>query len=188
MKIPYSGKFLPGDIFIHELQQIIQAIQLYTITAKLVTPLKAHSDSEWVECSTNPLLCFSVDSFLQYYTLPLVVCSGILCGACQPGLSQVLSTSRCKKCFSIWLLLMLPFALAGVALVVCLMVLNLTVSTGMINGLIFYANKVRANAATFFLSQTANTIFIWLQWTYYIFQDLVTVQSYLYQGLGKRSN
>ena len=87
--------------------------------------------------------------------------SGILCGACQPRLSLVLGTLNCKKCSNIQLLLILPFALAGVALVVLLMVLNLTVSTGTINGLIFYANIVRANTATFFPGQTANTFLSW---------------------------
>ena len=87
--------------------------------------------------------------------------SGILCGACQSGLSHVLGTANCMKCSNIWLLLILPFAISGVALVMCLMVLNLTVSTGTINGLIFYANIVRANTATFFPGQSANTFFSW---------------------------
>ena len=87
--------------------------------------------------------------------------SGILCGACQPGLSQVLGTSNCKKCSNLWLLLIFVFALAGVLLVAGLMVLNITVSTGTINGLIFYANIVRANAATFFPDKTANTFLNW---------------------------
>ena len=83
--------------------------------------------------------------------------SGILCGTCQPGQSQVLGTSNCKKCSNTWLTLLLPFGLAGVILVVCLMVLNLTVSTGTINGLIFYANIIRANNAIFFPDQSDNT-------------------------------
>ena len=87
--------------------------------------------------------------------------SGILCGRCQPGLSQTLGTSNCKQCSSLWLLLLLPFALARVALVVCLIVLNLTVSTGTINGLIFYTNIVRANNAIFFPGQNANTFLSW---------------------------
>ena len=87
--------------------------------------------------------------------------SGILCGSCQPGLSQVLGTSNCKKCSNLSLLLTFVFALAGVLLVAGLMVLNITVSTGTINGLIFYANIVRANAATFFPDKTANTFLSW---------------------------
>ena len=83
--------------------------------------------------------------------------SGILCGRCQPGLSHVLGTSNCKRCSNWWLLLTLVFALAGVALVAGLMLLNITVSTGTINGLIFYANIVRVNCATFFPGERANT-------------------------------
>ena len=83
--------------------------------------------------------------------------SGILCGRCQPGLSHVLGTSNCKRCSNWWLLLTLDFALAGVALVAGLMLLNITVSTGTINGLIFYANIVRVNSAVFFPGERANT-------------------------------
>ena len=87
--------------------------------------------------------------------------SGILCGACQPGFSQVLGTSNCIRCSNIWILLMLIFALAGILLVTGLVLLNLTVSMGTLNGLIFYANIVRANTATFFPDKTANTFLSW---------------------------
>ena len=77
--------------------------------------------------------------------------SGILCGACQRNLSQVLGTSRCKECSNIMVLALAPgVILAGILLVGCLMLLNFTVSTGTINGLIFYANIVRASQSTFF--------------------------------------
>ena len=87
--------------------------------------------------------------------------SGILCGTCASGLSSVLGTSNCKKCSNTWLLLVLLFALMGVILIVSLTILNLTVSTGTINGLIFYANVIRANTATFFPGQSANTFLGW---------------------------
>ena len=76
--------------------------------------------------------------------------TGVLCGACLPGFSLALRTSKCLECSNVWLLLLLPFAAAGLALVFVLCTLNLTVSTGTINGLIFYANIVRANHAVFF--------------------------------------
>ena len=76
--------------------------------------------------------------------------SGILCGACQQGLSLALGTSQCLKCSNTYLLLLIPFALAGVALVFLLLKCNLTVSVGSINGLIFYANIIQANQAIFF--------------------------------------
>ena len=76
--------------------------------------------------------------------------SGVLCGACQQGLSLALGTSQCLKCSNIYLLLLIPFALAGIALVFLLLKCNLTVSVGSINGLIFYANIIQVNHPTFF--------------------------------------
>ena len=76
--------------------------------------------------------------------------SGVLCGACQPGLSLALGTSRCMQCSNVYILLFIPFALAGVALIILMLKCNLTVSTGTLNGLIFYANIIRANHAVFF--------------------------------------
>ena len=88
--------------------------------------------------------------------------SGILCGACQHNLSHVFGTSACRECSSLWALLWVPLiALAGIALVVVLIVLNLTVSVGTINGLIFYANIVRANHATFFPPNITNSFLSW---------------------------
>ena len=88
--------------------------------------------------------------------------SGILCGACQQNLSHVFGTAACKECSSLWILLWVPLnALAGIALVVFLVVLNLTVSVGTINGLVFYANIVRVNHAIFFPPNTTNSFFSW---------------------------
>ena len=84
--------------------------------------------------------------------------SGILCGACQPGLSLALGTSQCLQCSNTYLLLLIPFTVAGVALVFLLLKCNLTVSVGTINGLIFYANFIGVKQAIFF--PTANTIFL----------------------------
>ena len=77
--------------------------------------------------------------------------SGVLCGACQTNFSHVLGTSRCLKCSNLPLLAVIPGVLfAGVALIIFLMLFNLTVSVGTINGLIFYANIIRASQAVFF--------------------------------------
>ena len=67
-----------------------------------------------------------------------------------------------RECSSLWALLWVPLiALAGIALVVVLIVLNLTVSVGTINGLIFYANIVRANHTTFFPPSITNSFLSW---------------------------
>jgi len=88
--------------------------------------------------------------------------SSILCGACQQNLIQVFGTSRCGECSSMWVLLWVPvIALAGIALVVALIFLNITVSLGTINGLIFYANIMRANQATFLPPKTTNSFLSW---------------------------
>ena len=75
--------------------------------------------------------------------------SGILCGKCQDGLSLALGSNNCIECpqFS-YLALIIPFASAGFGLVALLMVLNLTVSIGTINGLIFYASIVKISEST----------------------------------------
>ena len=76
--------------------------------------------------------------------------SGILCGACQEGLSLMLGSNKCESCTDDYLLLVTGFILAGVALVIFLLVFNLTVSVGSINGLLFYANLVKLNEAALF--------------------------------------
>ena len=83
--------------------------------------------------------------------------SGVLCGACRPGLSLVLGTSQCKLCSNVYLLLLIPLALAGVVLVLILLKCNLTVSTGTINGLIFYVNIVQAAKTAFFPTGSNST-------------------------------
>ena len=108
--------------------------------------------------------CKSEDISLDI-TSPNIQCaynrSGILCGECPKGLTQVLGTSNCRVCSNAWLTLILAFILAGIALVALLMVLNLTVAVGTINGITFYANIVRANTAIFFPRESANSFPSW---------------------------
>ena len=76
--------------------------------------------------------------------------AGTLCGKCQSHLSIMLGSNRCGTC-SNWYLLSLPlFAIAGIVLVAVLMFLNLSVSVGTINGLLFYANIMKLNEGFFF--------------------------------------
>ena len=75
--------------------------------------------------------------------------TGTLCGRCRNGLSLALGSNNCIQCtqFS-YLALIIPFAAAGFGLVALLMVLNLTVSIGTINGIIFYASIVKISEST----------------------------------------
>ena len=69
--------------------------------------------------------------------------SGLLCGMCSDGLSVAIGSSRCFECSNVYLLLLVVFTIFGILLILLLIVANLTVATGMINGLLFYANVVK---------------------------------------------
>ena len=75
---------------------------------------------------------------------------GLLCGQCQSGLSLKLGSNVCSKCTNIYLLLLIVFMFSGILLVALLITLNLTVSVGTINGLLFYANIIKLNEPVFF--------------------------------------
>ena len=90
--------------------------------------------------------------------------AGILCGGCRKGLSLALGSSQCLSCSYIYLTLLIPFATAGFVLVFFLTFLNLTVSQGTINGLIFYANILKANEAVFFPPGDTNILTVLISW------------------------
>ena len=67
--------------------------------------------------------------------------TGILCGQCKENYSAVFGSDACyDNCTDLYLLTLLMYAIAGLILAVLLFALRLTVATGIINGVIFYAN------------------------------------------------
>ena len=68
--------------------------------------------------------------------------TGVLCGQCVKNYSLTLGSQKCSECSNLYLLLLFPLAASGLVLVAVLFVLNLTVTEGSINGLIFYANVI----------------------------------------------
>ena len=78
--------------------------------------------------------------------------TGILCSQCQHSLSMVFASSRCMKCTNVHILITIIVIVAGIVLVVLLYVLNLTVTIGTINGIIFYANIVSINDSVFLVN------------------------------------
>ena len=76
--------------------------------------------------------------------------TGILCGQCQQDLSAVFGSSQCKRCSSVYLLLVIPLAIAGIVLVMLLFIINLTVTDGDINAFLLYVNIVSINTPVFF--------------------------------------
>ena len=90
--------------------------------------------------------------------------SGILCGGCQPGLSLALGSSQCLECSNTYLVLLIPFALAGIVLVFFIKFLDLTISQGFINGFIFYANVIKANEHLLVPNGPINPLTLFISW------------------------
>ena len=90
--------------------------------------------------------------------------SSLLCGSCKDGYSLTLGSSECAKCSNYWVFLILPFGLAGLGLVVIMMTCNLTVASGTINGLLFYANILIANRTIFYPPLEQNFLTVFVSW------------------------
>ena len=138
------------------------------------TPLVQRTKSIWISSLPKTILhdncpldyCKPISLWLQLNHSDAQCAyehSGLLCGRCKSNLSLAFATSQCLMCTNIYLSLLLPFALAGFMLVLFLIVCNLTVSVGTINGLIFYANIVRVNHAFFFVTSKTSTLKVFQQ-------------------------
>ena len=97
--------------------------------------------------------CFPRSSHLNFST-PNSQCqfnrSGLLCGQCKQGLSSVFGSPYCQECSNIYILLIIPIAIAGLVLVFLIFHLNLTVTDGNINAFILYTNIISINIPVFF--------------------------------------
>ena len=90
--------------------------------------------------------------------------SGHLCGQCQPGLSLMLGSNKCGVCTNFYIALTAAFVFAGLCLCVLLLTLNLTVSVGSINGLLFYANMVKLNKSVLFSNKQIPVLNQFIAW------------------------
>ncbi len=95
---------------------------------------------------TSELTKFSNQDYQCQYSR-----TGVLCGACPTNFSVTLGSSDCRRgCSNLSLLLVPLFAIMGIILVFLLLTLNMTVTEGTINGLLFYANVVQISNRIFF--------------------------------------
>ena len=90
--------------------------------------------------------------------------TGLLCGACPPGLSLAMGSSRCLPCSDAYLSLLLPFAIMGLVLVAFMLICRLTVALGTISGLVFYANIVGANQSVLFPPDSIYFLRVFISW------------------------
>ena len=90
--------------------------------------------------------------------------SGTLCGECQPGLSLALGSAQCLPCCNVYLALLIPFTLAGPALVCFIKLLDITISQGTMNGFVFYANTIQANQDIFLPWKSTHPLTVFIAW------------------------
>ena len=64
---------------------------------------------------------------------------GTLCGRCSEGLSVVFGSTECRHCSNTWIASISIYLVAGPLLIYLLYALRLTLTTGTLNGIIFYA-------------------------------------------------
>ena len=82
-----------------------------------------------------------------------------LCGGCREGYSLAIGSSSCVKCLNNnGLALLMFFAVAGLLLVLFVIVLNFTVTQGMVNGVIFYANIIWIYEGVLFPQEHAHSL------------------------------
>ena len=68
--------------------------------------------------------------------------AGALCSQCAKGYSVVFGSNDCIRCSNWWLLTIIVYGIAGPLLVYLLYAFKLTLSTGKISGIIFYAQII----------------------------------------------
>ena len=94
--------------------------------------------------------------------------SGLLCGACKTGLTLSVGSSRCISCPRYWpalfLILLVSAILAGLTVVILMLVLDLTVAKGTLNGMIFYSNIIAANQGLFLQFDHPNFLSVFIAW------------------------
>ena len=94
--------------------------------------------------------------------------AGILCGGCETNYSLAIGSSRCIICSNnSSLLLFMFFIAAGFLLVIFILALNLTVTEGLINGIILYANTLWTFKNVLFpfkQTLTVNVFYTFIAW------------------------
>ena len=71
---------------------------------------------------------------------------GTLCGDCVEGYSIVLGSDDCERCHSnLFLLLIIAFVVAGIAAILILFCLSITISSKVLGGIVFFANMTEVS-------------------------------------------
>ena len=183
-KIAFAVHFLPCPLGFELSQQNTTCVchrplQRYTNTCNIDTQTIQRKGNFWFRYENTSLAlhphcpfdyCKAGDRAIQVRIMATdEQCAhnrqGTLCGACKTNLSLSFGSSQCSPCQSarfVWMTLI--FALAGILLVAFLLVFQLTVAIGTINGLVFYANVVAVNKAVLFPSVKNSPLLVFIAW------------------------
>ena len=123
-------------------------IQSMTVTMPLSSWFGTISDQdtffELFSFNCPPQYCKQSSVFIPSAGSSKSICKnnriGIMCGQCDNGLSLVFGSEECHQCSNYWILSLIFYAIGGVGLVLTLFFINLTISSGMLGGIIFFAN------------------------------------------------
>ena len=108
-----------------------------------------------------------------------------MCGSCRDGYSLLIGSNKCGQCNNKYMYFITAgwialFAVMGILLVVLLIALNLTVSVGTLNGLLFYANIVKLYEPVF---STQGAVPVLSQLVSWINLD-IGIEACFYNGMG----
>ena len=128
----------------------------------------------------NNMANFAVVHISHYYNTPENLTNNVFIDnsaayevfinpTCRSGFSLSLGSSRCIQCSEYWhrdlIGIMIAAFMAGIALVIFMLVLNMTVAVGTLNGILLYANIVAANADTYFWPfETPDFVTVFISW------------------------
>ncbi len=91
--------------------------------------------------------------------------AGVLCAACKENYSLTLGDLDCALCEDKYISLLLVFMAAGIMLVALLLILQINISTGTVNGLILYANLVNIHRERIFPPNTISSpLLLFISW------------------------
>ena len=122
---------------------VIGAAETCSIFCNFDNSSRFSSDSVFVVNSTTVTV---TDDDQKYphktHSLCLANREGLLCSQCSPGYSVVFGSDECKKCSNWWLLMIIVYTISGPILIYLLYALKLTLTTGTLNGIIFFVQVI----------------------------------------------
>ena len=104
---------------------------------------------------------------------------GILCGSCREGYSSTLGSSRCRRCSNSYLGLLVVFLGLGILLVVMITYFQITITEGVLNGVLFYSNMVTLYVPFLAAERSARGFFVLTS----IFTLNLGIETCFYEGM-----